>query len=242
MRNYWDALKFFPKINGKWDFIMGRRYNARNEWGTFRCVDRFSIANLFPGWEAGVNSVIMAHKGEGLFVDVGANIGVHSVTAGKLGMEVIALEPALASFQCLKTNLTTNRIKGSALRMAAWSSSGWMTLHLSHKSSMFNSLYDTDVDGTKLTEGYHVKTVRLDELLYDQGRIPRLIKLDAEKAEEEVIKGLTLTLGKRSTTLVFEAIALGDLRDCTALLNTLGYEVKQVKNAVNLYLATPSTP
>jgi len=55
-------------------------------------------------------SALFKKYGPGLFVDVGAYVGLYSVLAAKFGWRVLAFEPNPLSLLLLKYNLLMNRV------------------------------------------------------------------------------------------------------------------------------------
>ena len=67
------------------------------------------VSNLVNRWEMLQSKILFSNtKKHDLFVDVGANIGVHSVRAAALGLDVIAVEPMWSNQQLLKATLCRN--------------------------------------------------------------------------------------------------------------------------------------
>jgi len=217
------AMTLAPRIKGKWAFVRGRPYR----FGSFECPDRYCLRQFFPDYEREVTAAIIeeAERSDGLFVDVGANIGIHSVTAGKLGMKVLAIEPNSQAFAFLRRNLDRNVVKAEALNAAAWSSSGILRFHPAGHSDI-GTVYDLDMEGHSVEEGYDIRAVVLDEVL--SGREPALIKIDTEGCEPEVIKGAISTLKAKMPAVVFEALTSERLSQCSALLAPLGYYVAPI--------------
>lgn len=124
------------------------------------------------------------------FVDIGANIGSYSILASAAGANVLSFEPVPATFDALRDNIHLNRLENrvEARNQAVGRAMG----HLEMIADQ-----DTTNQAVKTGDTYSGKTVRvpvvaLDEAL--QGRLPKLIKIDVEGFETEVLAGATLTL------------------------------------------------
>ncbi|MFO1183640.1 MAG: FkbM family methyltransferase [Bauldia sp.] len=119
----------------------------------------------------------------GPFVDVGANIGTQTIYAMKSGRFAsgIAIEPDLANFHLLTTNLALNGLtdRVEALNVAASDRIGRATLN---RSLTNHGAHTISVDGTDIALG------PLRDIL--GGRQVGLLWIDVEGHEPEVVRGL----------------------------------------------------
>jgi len=132
-----------------------------------------------------------------VFVDVGANLGIHTLaaaTAMRGRGRIVAFEPFEATCQLLKETVRVNGHAGiTEIHQAAVSDdAGQRTLHLG-KSSGHHSLYALAKEDAANAAPVPVCTVRLDEVLGQQAQVT-LIKIDAEGAELEVLRGAAATV------------------------------------------------
>lgn len=133
------------------------------------------------------------------FIDVGAYVdGWHSIVAakavGKSG-HVYTFEPIPTFFRRLKDNMRLNNLKNVVLEMAAVSIKDGYRMFYENKAS--SSFYQKQARHNKAgrASGIKVRTVALDSYLTKKRvRSLRFIKIDAEGAELEVLKGATKTL------------------------------------------------
>ena len=95
------------------------------ELGWFRCPDFWAPAVLAPGYEPAVEKKVKELR-DGLFVDVGANVGRYTVAAAKNGNRVIAIEPSPETFTCLSETIAANNLNHlvKLVNAAAWSKDG----------------------------------------------------------------------------------------------------------------------
>ena len=129
---------------------------------------------------------LMKQYPKAIFIDIGSNIGMFSVTISALGYRVIAID-------CLDDNV---------MRLCA----SMKTAKLSDKLTIiYNAVsdkhekvtlgkYDGDVGGTFIKqyaqeEKKYVETICLDDLLDIYNLEQVIIKMDVEKAEDKVLKG-----------------------------------------------------
>lgn len=117
-------------------------------------------------------------------VDVGANIGVFSLWAERLGADVTAYEPEPRTFASLVTNVAGRRISP---RQAALVGKAVPTvrLYLSEVDSTRNTVAGKEIEsGERLGDFVDVPTVTLEDVV---GSGCDLLKLDCEGAEFESV-------------------------------------------------------
>ncbi len=145
--------------------------------------------------------LIGRHFKGGVFVDVGANIGNHTIYALKFlgASRVIAFEPNPAAARLLKVNLALNDL-GTRVdhRLAGLSDvhGGAKLIAPSHK----------DLGSTRVSVGAadaDCLVVPGDEALADEPAIA-MIKIDTEAMELQVLAGLTRTLARHRPMLFVE--------------------------------------
>lgn len=123
-----------------------------------------------------------------LFVDIGANVGSYTVLAGKVcGAFTIAVEPDPKTAKSLRRNVEINRIEERTriIEAALGASKGHIAFTMGRDTvNRVAGPYDTETREVPLTT--------LDEIL--DGKVPKVIKIDVEGFEAEVLKGATKTL------------------------------------------------
>lgn len=117
-------------------------------------------------------------------LDVGANIGLHSVLLSKCGFAVSCFEPDPAHFELLRLNLATNEATSVTAKMAAVSSCAGQTEFV----RVLGNTTGSHLAGSKPNpygelERFDVETVPMVSLL--QG--VDLLKLDAEGHEKNIL-------------------------------------------------------
>lgn len=141
-----------------------------------------------------------------VFVDVGANVGKYTVPIAKaVGPEgvVVAVEPSPA-YKILEKNIELNCLTNVIVfNKAAYSEKKLLDLHYIPQRSTLSSLYNQSGEGVCLK----VDAEPLDVMIGEAGLLGRkikLIKIDVEGAEVDVILGAKALLSK-TEYLVFEA-------------------------------------
>jgi FkbM family methyltransferase len=176
----------------------------------------------------------------GYFVDVGANIGLHTlVAARRVGARgrVDAIEPEPFSRKRLEEHLRLNQLENvNVFSYALSDGRGTAVLHLSPAENLAKS----SLRAANVTMGLsgqspgsvEVQTRTLDEHISSANRAPDLLKIDVEGAELLVISGGLATLSKESSApILFEAsdlqtAAFGySTQDLKRKLHEFGYQV-----------------
>jgi FkbM family methyltransferase len=141
------------------------------------------------------------------FLDIGAHIGYYTVLASLLvGSEghVVSFEPTPRTRTELSAN--TQRLTNvQIVPMAAWDATERLTLQdFGWRQSSFNSVVAARVDGNRRSESIEVEAVAVDDWLAAHGIVPAFIKIDAESAEERVLRGLRRTIERHHPILSLE--------------------------------------
>jgi FkbM family methyltransferase len=129
--------------------------------------------------------------------DIGANVGVYSVFAGRLGARVYAFEPESANFAVLNRNIALNELNG---RVTAYPFAIADTMRLDslrlHSTDPGAALHvfgrDTDFKSDRFEPAFEqgAMAITLDQLVFELGLpMPTHIKIDVDGLEPEVLRG-----------------------------------------------------
>jgi FkbM family methyltransferase len=134
-------------------------------------------------------------------VDVGANIGVFSLWAERLGAEVTAFEPEPRTFASLLTNVAGKRIAPKQAALAARAVPA-VRLYLSELDSTRHTLVGKEIEsGEPLRDFVDVPTVTLADVV---GSGCDLLKLDCEGAEFDALLGADDDTLRRAQRIILE--------------------------------------
>ncbi len=148
------------------------------------------------------------------FADVGAHIGIYSLTALRVlagNGRVHAFEPSPRTFQILKDNIQVNGFleSGSVFLhpIAIAGEEGTAELTVYAANSGHNTLFGADTGGERMA----VRTRTLDAVLGAEARLD-LVKIDAEGAEPGILRGMAKLFDRHPGVRVFFEFAPEHLR------------------------------
>lgn len=171
--------------------------------------------------------------------DVGAHIGFFALQASRLvgpSGSVRAFEPMPDNRLRLEANIAANSAHNVVVVPEAVSATpGDATMYARSGSSL---MWTLDADADDLSgETRHVRVTTLDELASSEDEVPALIKIDAEGAELDVLRGSRQLIAARNTTFLVEFMTAALLEEARTLMPR--YEFKLLGD--NHWLVTPSS-
>lgn len=197
--------------------------------------DAICVAQILHGfYEKNLLSGIceLTKDKDGVALDIGANIGNHTLYLAQEFDYVVAFEPVPRNCWILKANLHLNNIDNVAL----------IERGLSNKNSkMVVNNPDPENTNTPLGEinsdaiGQTIVEVVVGDEQIEQLGLKnkiRVIKVDVEGHEPEVFDGLRRTIEKHRPIIFWEAFNMVEANKTREILEAIGYE--------NFYHLTPS--
>lgn len=180
-------------------------------------------------------------KDDFVILDVGANVGLYSLLAGKYGNvngHTYAFEPQSNTFKNLKENIKLNNLTNSiSAYNYACSDHDQMIRLENNNSTAFHDYNDmfTHISGA-VDEG-DVQAVRLDGFIANEG-IEKIdfVKIDIEGAELLCLKGATKMLKEHKPILFFEGYEKNcerfgySLMELLEFIRSYDYKIKQVNS------------
>lgn len=159
----------------------------------------------------------------GTALDVGANIGNHSLWLARFFHTVIAFEPNPVCVRLFEANVLMNRLDNVTLLPHALSDrDDTALLHANLQGNLGgSSLAESARAGA--TQSFPIRLLRGDDALAGMtGAAPvRLIKLDVEGHEHAALHGLEQTLRRDLPLVLFESMGAQGPDGSTAILATL---------------------
>ena len=153
----------------------------------------FKMGKLNPSYLLGLNELIIFSfylfnkKKYKNFVDVGANIGLHSIFFNKLHLRVKSFEPDEYHFREMKRNISLNNTKKIKLHKFAVSDKNDKRLFVRVCDNTTGShIIGKKKDPYGKLEKFIVKTVNINKYLNENS----LVKIDAEGSEVDILKSI----------------------------------------------------
>ena len=142
---------------------------------------------------------------DSIMLDVGANIGYHSIVASAKAKKVIAIEPSTQARTQLQENIQLNRIEniqvfdfaaGNENKAARFFSSGQDNTGMSglHEPENFSG-FTEDIVVKKLDDWLVIEKLKID-----------VVKIDVEGAEWDVLAGMEKTIRRDQPIIFIEVI------------------------------------
>lgn len=170
------------------------------------------------------------------FWDIGANFGLHAVTAAALcsGMRVRAFEPIPSLRSRLLRHASNNSVEVRCFELALSDEAGQFTIYAPPDGVSGRATLRREWAGPTW-EPLIVSTARADELVVrGECEMPTVIKIDVEGAELSVLQGFgDLLRDDRIRAIVFEGqpgMAAGETRDPVgSYLQQAGFSLRQLE-------------
>ncbi len=172
-----------------------------------------------------------------VFYDVGAHLGWHAVVAASIlaDIEVVAFEPHPEIASQLSTVLETTGHDATIEQVALYDSSGTVEFTATPEAGAHVAGARGDHPGETIS----VEAVDGDSLVEcEEIQPPDIVKVDAEGAEAEVLRGLERTIESELPRIIYCEIH-EDQRPVTQLLEKFGYEWSSFESARPLLKAVP---
>jgi len=208
---------------------INNKLRIKNKYGEYICGETFDevwIASSFH--EPHVYKELIKKEFD-IFIDVGANIGKYSIILGKKlkdNGQVISIEPEPRNFEILNKNIKLNNLKNvTAINNGLYSKKGKLDFYLTSEKSG---------DGAhslikKTNNKIQIKVDTLDNIIKEKGlKDIKLIKIDVEGAEANVLKGAKKTLKKYHPKLIFEAWDETYFKKIKNILDKYNYKFEKI--------------
>jgi len=154
-----------------------------------------ATGNIYTGLHEFTDMAFLLHflRTDDLFADIGANVGSYTVlAAGCKNARTLSFEPVPSTFHWLQKNIFVNSLHE---KVKAWN----IGIGCKQGKLQFTSSYDTvnhvatTSEASNKEDLIEVELQSFDAIAQLEG-VPKLIKIDVEGFETEVIKGMNSTL------------------------------------------------
>jgi len=189
------------------------------------------MSRLYPPFEHeyDVRSFVkglLGNKKYGLFIDVGANVGVWSIDLAPLFDKVYAIEPWPQYAEQLRLNVDDYGVGNvEVLEVAAWDFNGNVLIGIgrTNDNKVIHGMPGLDVPTIGLP-GMIVKSVRLDDIINEPFR---LLKIDTEGNAMHVLRGMTKLLTESKGVSVIEVHNHGESHGTYILMTEYGWRLEK---------------
>ena len=185
------------------------------------------------------------HKPGGLIVDVGANIGNHTVYFSQvIGAKVAAFEPQPLNILCLELNTFLNNVRQNvtvhrcALGYEVSEISLVMTIDANYGSFSALPGSNPNAQADVQSPAYCVPVYVLDDILnlHHSKQEVSLIKIDVEGMELDVLRGASQTIQRDKPLIACECFNQEVFEGIEAYLSQFDYRVATVCNATPTFI------
>lgn len=197
-----------------------RQFVMRGLYTTDIMFKRWQRQNAF--YELGLLQTIRAYKRRGTYVDIGANLGNHSIFFANfcLATSLVAVEAHPAIYAVLLKNLASN-VPGKVI----CTTENKAVLDKDGNTVAVGIIDPKNVGGTKVTDkgATTVQTITVDTLVRDKNKIA-VIKMDIEGCERRALLGAIDTIEKHKPLVAMEASNAAEFRQLNTVMDSLGYK------------------
>lgn len=198
-----------------------------------------------------VQQVIARYLKQGdVFYDIGANVGFFSLIAARLvgaSGQVYAFEPVPANASLIQKNAEINNLRNITVFQKAISDNNGKgdLIQTEHPGGAKLSVVDTPLN-SPIKMIIPVEVISIDGLLINRDILPpKLVKIDVEGAEIQVLKGMSTTIGKYKPLVIYEVDHKNKdefmfrIEQIDAFINEFGYKLKILEDSypnINWYV------
>lgn len=164
-------------------------------------------------------------KKKSTIIDIGANIGNHSIYFGKyLCNKVIAIEPSQMHSNILRKNLSANLSEHQyeVMQIAVGNEEGYANLVFPSDINLGAAKIDTTSNNSNL-KSEKVPIKKLDNIINDINIF--MLKIDVEGFEIDVLKGAENLIKNNLPHIIIEAHDDEHLNEIKQFLNTYNYTI-----------------
>lgn len=147
----------------------------------------------------------------GVLFDIGANVGMYSLYAGKRKLRVVAIEPHPASYASLCRNIQLNFLEPYVLPLSVAVSTCSAFMPLQYSNWQAGAAFHKN----------HPLQARLDSIVRTIRLTPTHLKIDVDGSELDVLQGATKTL--ESVQSIMIEIEDCNRPGCEKFLNAAGF-------------------
>jgi len=159
---------------------------------------------------------------DGIFWDIGANVGIYTLYAASKGHSVFAFEPSPLNYAVLAKNIQINEVQAQALCIAFSNSNSIESfdmgaLEYGYARAGLNTGKDISVAALAFTIDDFVKTYKLV--------LPKFIKIDIDGGEFDLLTGAKETFSSVEVSEIQIEVGVSRWRECQEIMASLGFSL-----------------
>ena len=195
----------------------GNKYIIRTGTNDFGIINEIYIVKEY-------NQLMGYLKQNSVVIDIGAQIGVFSVFAGKIAKKglVLSYEPFTENFEMLNQNIKLNSLENlKAFKKGISGKSGKRELVISEENTGGHSLFES---GGKKVE---IQTITLEQV-FKENKLKKCdyLKIDCEGAEYEILMNTPIAYLKKIKSISMEYHDNGNVEELKNFLEKSGFKVE----------------
>ena len=162
----------------------------------------------------------------GLFLDIGANVGVYALVAAALSdWQVVAFEPTPDIAEAAERIRDDNALCHKIEELALGPNKGEATLYISALTDSSNSLLK---GFRRSSSSLPIQVDTIDNYCTSNALVPRLVKIDTEATEPDVIRGGLNTIQQHRPWIICEVLKNRTEHELMELMRPLDYHWYQL--------------
>jgi FkbM family methyltransferase len=194
------------------------------------------ILHVLPSYERKIRKFMTLNHG--IFIDIGAHIGSHTIRMATIADYVYAFEPTPSAYNALLRNIRLNKCGNiTAFQIAISDKNGKAPLYINELNAGENSLIPSA----------HKKRILVETRTFDRfleeyniaAKDIKLLKVDVEGTENQVFQGAKNFLANFNPIVLFESLDKKNLGVTSKILNNLEYKITHISDGTN-FIATKS--
>lgn len=204
----------------------------------------FKMGKLNPTYLLGFNELIIFvfylfnKKKYKKFIDIGGNIGLHSIIFDRLKVKVQAFEPDPLNYQEFKSNIAINKCKRIKVNNTAISSeAGYKNFVRICDNTTGNHIQGKKKNLYGKLEIIKVKTEKISKYLIEEC----LVKIDAEGSELDILNSIDKKF-YQYVDFILEINNMHNAKEIFKLSKKYGFNIFSQKNSWNLIKSLKDLP
>jgi FkbM family methyltransferase len=216
---------------GEWWIRIGERWVALPLGGHDTWLE-WDLAVSMLGHEVEVKRTylnLLSVRPPKLFLDVGANYGLHSAFFLLHGVPTVSFEPNPRCHEYFRKFAGRNALPCDIRQVALGAAEGWTEISFPERETWLGSIDPALVDQLIKAHGpvtrIRVPQMTLDAFTLHDGRRPDLIKIDTEGHEAAIVQGARNTLVTSRPWVIFESWQDTRRMNLVTLFEELDYRI-----------------